>query len=406
MKVIVIGGGAAGMMSAITSATYGNDVVLLEKNEKLGKKIYITGKGRCNLSNDVDIRDFMENVVRNPKFLFGSLNEFSPKKTMDFFENNGLTLKVERGNRVFPSSDKASDVTKTLEKILKSYNVSIRLNTTVKNINCRNGQVSGVVTDKGDFECDKVIVCTGGKSYPLTGSTGDGYFFAKAVGHTIIDVRPGLCGINVKDNFCKEMQGLSLKNVCLTVMSGEKVVFSDFGEMLFTHFGISGPIVLTCSSYINRLNFSDLTFFIDFKPALTENELDARLLREFETHKTGFISSVISTLLPKSAVTSFINKCGISLKRKVADIPKGERETIVKTLKNFSFKCVGLRSLDEAIITSGGVSVKEINPKTMESKKCKGLFFAGEVLDVDALTGGFNMQIAFSTGYAAGKQSE
>lgn len=406
MKVIVVGGGAAGMMSAIISAINGNEVTLIEKNEKLGKKIYITGKGRCNLSNDVNVREFMENVVRNPKFLFGSLNEFSPKQTMEFFENNGLPLKVERGNRVFPLSDKASDVTKTLEKLLKNNNVSVVLNTAVKNIYGESGHVCEVITDKGKYGCDKVIVCTGGKSYPLTGSTGDGYGFAKLFGHTVVDIKPGLCGINVKDNFCKEMQGLSLKNVCLTVMSGGKVVFSDFGEMLFTHFGISGPIVLTCSSYVNRLNFADLTFYIDFKPALTEAELDARLLREFGSHKTGAIGSVVTTLLPKSAVIPFINKCGISLKRKVADVTKQEREIIIKTLKNFSFKCSGLRSIDEAIITSGGVSVKEINPKTMESKKCKGLFFAGEVLDVDALTGGFNLQIAFSTGYAAGKQSD
>ncbi len=401
-KVVVIGGGASGMLSAYASATKGNQVILIEKNEKLGKKIYITGKGRCNVTNNLPVSEFFNNVVTNPKFVYSAINNFSAQDLMSFLSINGLKLKVERGNRVFPESDKASDVTKTIEKALISNKVDILLNTEVKEIIFENNCVVGVQTSNGNIDCDSVIVCTGGASYPLTGSTGDGYNFAKSAGHTVVPIKPALVGIELKGADFLNLQGLSLKNIAIKVVSNSKTVYNDFGEMLFTHFGISGPIILSCSSVINRCNFADLDLFIDLKPALDLSVLDARLVREFKENNTKSIQNVIRALVPKNMVEIVLRRSGVSQNKNCSQITLEERNRICKTLKNFAFKIKGLRPIEEAIVTAGGVSVKEINPKTMESKLVKNLFFAGEVLDIDAFTGGFNLQLAFSTGYIAG----
>lgn len=401
-KVVIVGGGAAGMIAAYASAQSGNETILLEKNEKLGKKIYITGKGRCNLTNSISANDFFNNVVTNPKFLFSAINSFTPQDTYNFFENIGLSLKIERGNRVFPASDKASDVTKSLERALLQLDVDIRLNVIVLGLSVNGGVINGVKTDKGLIQCDSVVVCTGGASYPLTGSTGDGYNFAKDVGHNVLNLLPALVGIELCGNDYLEMQGLSLKNVALTAKFNDKIVYNDFGEMLFTHFGISGPIVLSCSSKINKLNLSQVKIYIDLKPALNRETLDNRLLREFKDNNTKSISVVLRSLLPKSLIDCVLRKAKIASNKRCSEITVSERANLVYSLKNLEFVVKKLRPLEEAIVTSGGVDVKEINPKTMESKLIKGLFFAGEVLDVDAYTGGFNLQLAFSTGYAAG----
>ena len=401
-KVVIVGGGAAGMIAAYASAQSGNETILLEKNEKLGKKIYITGKGRCNLTNSISANDFFNNVVTNPKFLFSAINSFTPQDTYNFFENIGLSLKIERGNRVFPASDKASDVTKSLERALLQLDVDIRLNVNVLGLSVNGGVINGVKTDKGLIQCDSVVVCTGGASYPLTGSTGDGYNFAKDVGHNVLNLLPALVGIELCGNDYLEMQGLSLKNVALTAKINDKIVYNDFGEMLFTHFGISGPIVLSCSSKINRLNLSQVKLYIDLKPALNRETLDNRLLREFKDNNTKSIGVVFRSLLPKSLIDCVLRKAKLASNKRCSEITVNERANLVYSLKNLEFVVKKLRPLEEAIVTSGGVDVKEINPKTMESKLIKGLFFAGEVLDVDAYTGGFNLQLAFSTGYAAG----
>lgn len=404
-KIVVIGGGASGMMAALIASSAKKEVILLEKNEKLGRKIYITGKGRCNLCNDVPTSDFFNFVVSNPKFLFSSLNTFSPKDTMNFFENIGLNLKVERGNRVFPLSDKASDVTKSLEKALIKNGVDIRLNTEVLSLKIDNGRVIGVKTKESTIDCDSVIICTGGISYPLTGSTGDGYKFARTVGHSIVELKPSLVGIELKGNDFIEAQGVSLKNVSICAKMGEKVIYSNFGEMLFTHFGISGPIVLSCSSWINRKDLNNVDIYVDLKPALSNEMLDLRLVREFKENNLKELSSVMRSLLPKSLISLVLRQAKVKMSKNCSEITVGERTSIVHTLKNLKFSVKKLRPIDEAIITSGGISVKEVNPKTMESKLVNGLFFAGEVLDVDAFTGGFNLQIAFSTGYVAGKNA-
>ncbi len=404
-KVVVIGGGASGLFASYASACKGNQTILLEKNEKLGKKIYITGKGRCNLTSSVSIEEFFNNVVSNPKFLYSAINNLSPKDTMLLFENNGLKLKTERGNRVFPLSDKASDVTKTMERLIISNGVDVRLNTTVNDILIEDGCVKGVNTDKGRITCDSVIICTGGISYPLTGSTGDGYKFAKALGHSITDIKPALVGIELVGNDFLQMQGLALKNVKLTAKHNNKSVYENFGELLFTHFGVSGPIVLSCSSKINKLNVSDVELFIDLKPALDEQTLDKRLLREFAENNVKNLSNVMRSLLPSSLINCVMHQARLYRDKKCCEITAVERKNLIFAIKNLSFRVSKLRPVKEAIITSGGVNVKEISPKTMESKLIKGLFFAGEVLDVDAFTGGFNLQLAFSTGYTAGLNS-
>ena len=422
-KVCVIGGGAAGLMAAFTAAEQGNQVMLFEKNEKLGKKIYITGKGRCNFTNDVAAEEFLQNVVRGKKFLTGAIYSFPPQKTIDFFEKYGLSVKIERGNRAFPVSDHASDVTKTLEKACKSVGVSIYLNEKVEKIHTSMSdiipttdiavgttsdkipmsRITGLRTDKGEYTCDEIIVATGGLSYPSTGSTGDGYRFAKENGHSVTDLKSGLCGLNAEGDCLKELQGLTLKNVVFSVFLEGKSVYSAFGEMLFTHFGVSGPIVLSASSEINRYPFAKLAGALDLKPALDEQTLDKRLLRDFEKNKNKQIGNALIELLPQKLIQSVLRVCGIVATKNVNVVTKEERARLVKTLKAFPIKLRGLRGFEEAIITSGGVELSEINPKTMESKKVRGLRFCGEVLDVDAYTGGFNLQIAFATGYAAGK---
>ncbi len=401
-RVIVIGGGAAGLMAAYAAAKNGNQVDLIEKNEKLGKKIYITGKGRCNLTNDVSPNDFLSNVVHNSKFLTSSIYSFSPQNMKEFMEENGAKVKTERGNRVFPLSDHASDVTKALEKACKNVGVSIHLDEKVINFRVIDSTMSDIITTKGEYPCDCAIVCTGGLSYPTTGSTGDGYEFAKNTGHKVTDLYPALTGLNLKGSDFIKMQGLSLKNVVLTAKRGEKTLYSGLGEMLFTHYGISGPLVLTLSSQIARDNVKNISLYLDLKPALNEEKLDARILRDFNEAKNKNVSNALLSLLPSKMIEIVLKTAEIIPTKQVNAVTKAERTRLVQTLKNYPMEPISLRGFNEAIITSGGVDVKQINPKTMESKLIKGLYFCGEVLDLDAYTGGFNLQIAFSTGYAAG----
>ena len=421
-KVCVVGGGAAGLMAAYAAAKNGHEVYLIEKNEKLGKKIYITGKGRCNFTNDVPPEEFLQNVVRGKKFLMSSIYSFSPQKTIEFFENQGLSVKIERGNRAFPSSDHASDITKALEKACKSVGVTIFLNEKVEKIytsmsdiipmsdvvKCTSADIGitprvvKITTNKNEFLCDEVIIATGGISYPSTGSTGDGYLFATDNGLKVTDLKCALCGINLDGVWFKDLQGLTLKNVKLTAKTAGKVLYEDFGELLFTHFGVSGPIVLSTSSLINRTPFSLIELRLDLKPAIDEQTLDKRILRDFEKYKNKQIVNALCELLPQKMISIVLKFSGISDKKAVNAVTKEERARLVATLKGMPLKIRGLRGFEEAIVTSGGVDLSEINPKTMESKKVKGLRFCGEVLDVDAFTGGFNLQIAFATGYAAG----
>ena len=401
MTTIVIGGGPAGLISAYFRAVRGEDVYLIEKNEKPGKKLYITGKGRCNVTNDCDVDEFLSNVVTNAKFLNGAIRRFPPEKFMEFLSGK-TKLKTERGNRVFPLSDKASDVTKCFCAYAEEAGAEIKLNEKVLSINASDGKIVSVVTDKATYPCDNVIVCTGGLSYPSTGSTGDGYAFAKSFGHTIISPVAALSGVNLKGDFYKNLQGLSLKNVAISVVNGKKKVYSDFGEMLFTHFGVSGPTIISASSFINRLNLRDVYISLDLKPALTEEQLDARVLRDFEKYKNKAIKNSLDDLLPKAMIPVIIKAAGINGDIKNNELKAENRRKIVAAIKDFRMYPHSLRDLNEAIVTSGGVSVKEIDPKTMESKLVKGLFFAGEVIDADALTGGFNITIAACTAYSAG----
>ena len=393
MRIGIIGGGPAGMMCAI-KAGENHEVVLFEKNEKLGKKLFITGKGRCNLTNYTDEKDFMKNIVRNPSFMFSSIYSFSPFTTYYYFEDLGLPLKVERGNRVFPASDKSSDVIKAYEKKLRQVGVEVRLNTEVTSIK-KDGETF-ILNDREKF--DKVVIASGGISYKLTGSTGDGYKFGKEFGHKIIEPKPGLIGINLSNNF--ELAGLSLKNVELRVEKDKKVISREFGEMLFTHRGISGPIVLTTSSKINRLN--DFELYLDLKPALSKEKLDNRILRDFEDNQNKNIENVMRNLLPRDLIAYILDSAKIPGDKKINQITKEEREELVKTIKNFKLIFASLDDIDRAIVTSGGIDVKDIDPKTMESKLVKSLYFIGEVMDLDGLTGGFNIQIANSTGYSCG----
>ncbi len=391
-KVAVIGGGPAGMMAAITAASAGARVTLYEKNEKLGKKLFITGKGRCNLTNACDISDFFDNVARNSKFLFSAVNSFTNEDTCTFFEENGLSLKEERGKRIFPKSDKSSDVIKTLEKALAKNNVEVRLNSKINNLD--------------NIDADSIIIATGGLSYPSTGSTGDGYTFAKNLGHEIIYPIPSLVPLICKEDFIKDLEGLSLKNVRAIVKENENIVHENFGEMLFTSKGVSGPLILTISSIIGRdlcekkVNF---TLHLDLKSALTHEQLDDRILRDFKENQNKDFKNSISKLLPNKLIPVIIKLSKIESSKKVNLITKEERERLVSLLKDLTLNIESLADFNQAVITSGGVNIKEINPKTMESKLKKDIFFAGEVLDVDAFTGGFNIQIAISTGVAAGK---
>lgn len=399
------------MMAACVAAENGNDVILVEKNEKLGKKIYITGKGRCNLTNDLPPAEFLQNVVHGGKFLYGAAYSFSPQSCMDFFSARGLALKTERGGRVFPLSDHASDVTKTLEKACKNAGVTVLLNETAVELIAVNEEsekgtlprITAVKTDKREIGCDTAIICTGGLSYPSTGSTGDGYKFAEKFGLKLIPPRPALCGINLKGDFYKEAQGLSLKNVALSAYAGGKKIYDEFGEMLFTHFGISGPIALSLSSLINRTDFRQVRLFLDFKPALDEETLDRRLLRLFDEQKNKTLRGAAADLLPQKIIGAVLKQANIPQEKRCNSVTKEERARLLKALKAFEMQPLSLRDFSEAIVTSGGVDVSEINPKTMDVKKVRGLKMCGETLDLDAFTGGFNLQIAFSTGFLAGK---
>lgn len=401
-NVAVIGAGAAGLMAAYAAAKNGHKVTVFEKNEKCGKKIYITGKGRCNVTHDCDEQEFLQNVVSNSKFMTGAIYALSPADTVRFFEEGGLKLKVERGARIFPVTDKASDVTKCLENYCKNVGVHFKFNEKVLKLDILHSTLSHIITDKSTYLLDCAIVCTGGVSYPLTGSTGDGYKFAEEAGHKIVPLKQGLCGLNLKGSFYKDLQGLSLKNVSLCIDYNGKQVKQFFGEMLFTHYGVSGPIVLSASSLINRFDLSNVKLVVDLKPALSAEQLDRRMLRDFELYKNKTIFNCLKELLPVALIPEILKRSGLNGDKQVNSVSKSERFSLLTKIKNFDMLVMSLRGFDEAIITCGGVDVKEINPKTMESKLVKGLYFCGEVLDLDAFTGGFNLQIAFSTGYAAG----
>lgn len=406
-KVIVVGGGAAGMMAAVAAAENGNEVYLFEKNEKLGKKLFITGKGRCNLTNACEMEDLMKQIVTNPRFLYSAFHTLDNIGVMEFFERIGLPLKTERGMRVFPESDHSSDVIKVLQKYLEQLHVSIYLNTEVKQIVEEAGQFRKMVygNNNREMQADACIVATGGLSYQSTGSTGDGYRFAQSVGHTITKLSPSLVALNVKETFAKEWMGLTLKNVEVKLLQGKKVLYFDRGEMLFTHFGVSGPLILSASSYVAEEVLKGKEFpilQIDLKPALTEEQLDARILSDFEEAKNKSFKNSLHHLLPQRMIDVIVALSGIDSDKKVNAISKEERKQLGFLLKHLTLHITGLRDYKEAVITKGGISVKEIVPSTMESKLVKGLYFVGEVLDVDAMTGGFNLQIAWSTGYTAG----
>lgn len=403
--VVVIGGGPAGMIAAGIAGSRGKKVLLVEKNEKLGKKLFITGKGRCNITNFSEKEEFITHITRNPKFLYSSFNNFFNNDLIDFFEGLGLKTKVERGGRVFPVSDKSGDVIKSLEKFLHNNKVALKLNSKVKSIAAKDRQIKGVEFETGEkVDCDVVIIATGGLSYPLTGSTGDGYSFAESLGHEVTILRPSLVPLVVKEDYIGDIQGLSLKNVAIKALCNDKILFQDIGEMLFTHYGLSGPLILSASFYISEKILKKQKVFIqiDLKPGLTHDELDKRLLRDFDMNINKQFKNSLDDLLPKKIIPVIIKLSGISEDKPVNQISKEERKTLIDLLKDMSFEIIDTRPISEAIVTSGGVNIKEVNPKTMESKLIKGLYFAGEVLDVDAFTGGYNLQIAFSTGYTAG----
>lgn len=421
MKIGVIGGGAAGMMAAITAARNGADVTLFEKNKSqkvldkevffdnayLGKKLLITGKGRCNVTNACTLEDFLANVPVNSKFMYASYNAFPSEKVMDFFEQAGTPLKVERGNRVFPLSDKAVDILRALKSKLKEYNVKI-VNKKIDGVFAADGCFSHVVTQDGkEMSFDRCIICTGGASYPVTGSDGDGYRFAQSMGHSVKEIKPSLVPLVSKDKCCRDMMGLSLKNVVVSVLDSKKKkpIYKEMGEMLFTHFGVSGPLVLSASSHMRDMSEGRYTLCIDLKPSLDESTLDKRLVSDFTKYCNKNMDNAMSDLLPSKMIVPFLIKCGIAKETKTNTLTKEQRRTILENLKCFKIEIDSFRPVEEAIITSGGVNVKEVNPSTMESKLVRNLYFAGEILDVDAYTGGFNLQIAFSTGYAAGKSA-
>lgn len=403
-KVLVIGGGAAGMMAAITAARNGRNVILFEKNEKLGKKLFITGKGRCNITNSADIEELFPAVVSNSKFLYSSFYGFTNDQVIDFFEELGVKTKVERGGRVFPISDHSSDVIQALEREMNRLGVNVRLRAEVKEILADNGITTGVQLSSGEkIYGEAVIAATGGISYPSTGSTGDGYRFARKFGHRVTELFPALVPMEVKEWYAKELMGLSLRNIEIQVTDGNKKLYEEFGEMLFTHYGVTGPVILSASSIVGkRLGEKELTLHIDLKPALTEEQLNRRVLREFESNHNRQFKNAVDSLFPAKLKPIMVELSGISEDKKVNEITKEERIRFVHLIKDFTMTLTGLRSFKEAIITKGGVAVKEIGPGTMESKLVKGLYFAGEVLDLDALTGGYNLQIAWSTGYLAG----
>ena len=411
MRVIVIGGGPAGMMAAITAAENGYKVTLLEKMERLGRKLLITGKGRCNITSSLPIEEFIQNTPGNGQFLYSCFKNYTNKDIIEFLKKEGLKVKEERGNRIFPITDKSLDVLECFKSKLKKLNVDIRYNTRVIEIIPKEDKLK-VKTENEIFEAEKVILATGGKSYPLTGSTGDGYKLAEKLGHTITKIKPSLVPLESYDKkICKSLQGLSLRNVRIELKSEEnnKLIYEDFGEMLFTHFGVSGPIILSGSAHLVRyknieefLRNKKIVLKIDFKPALSEEMLDNRILRDFAELKNKQFKNSLDKLLPQKLIPIIINESKINPEKKVNEITKEERKNLIKLLKDFRITISNFRPIEEAIITSGGINIKEINPKTMESKIVKGLYFAGEIIDVDSYTGGFNLQIAYSTGYTAG----
>jgi predicted Rossmann fold flavoprotein len=405
-KIIVIGGGAAGMIAAGRAAQRGLDVHLYEKNDRLGKKILITGKGRCNITNDTDIEGMLSNIPGNPYFLYSAFYTLDSKGVQDFFAELGLQTKVERGNRVFPVSDKAADVVSALEKYLQKNRVHVHLSSPVEEILHEDGKVTGIRLKNGrEVLADGVILCTGGLSYPGTGSTGDGYKMAKAVGHTITKLYPSLVPLRVKEKWCSELMGLSLKNSAIVIRDKKgKVIYKDFGEMLFTHFGVSGPMILSASRHlVKQLEKEEYTLWIDLKPAMEESQLDARVLRDFEKYANKAFKNALDDLLPQKIIPVIWELSGILPEKKVNSITKEERKKLVHLLKNLPLHILGVTGYHEAVVTSGGIDVDEVNPSTMESKRIENLHFAGELLDVDAYTGGFNLQIAFSTGFTAGE---
>lgn len=421
MKVAVIGGGPAGMMAAISASKKGNEVYLIEKNGRLGKKLLITGKGRCNITSSLDIKDFIQNIPGNGKFLYSAFDNYTNNDIINFLKEHGVGVKEERGNRIFPVSDKSMDVLNAFEKELKKKNVKIKLNTRVVGIDTENGRVESLTyeNENGQLKkltADKIILATGGKTYSSTGSTGDGYEIAQKLGHTVTKIRPSLVPLMATGkslNICKDLQGLSLKNVGIKLIDStkNKVIYEDFGEMLFTHFGVSGPTILSASAHLLRyknidelLKNNKINLVIDFKPALQIEKLDARIQRDFAEEKNKEYKNSLNNLLPQKLINTIVELSQINPNKQVNEVTREERINLAKLLKNFTITISGFRPIEEGIVTSGGISIKEINPKTMESKIVEGLYFAGEVIDVDAYTGGFNLQIAYSTGYTAGSE--
>ena len=419
MKVIIIGGGPAGMLAAITSAQNGNETTIIEKNNRLGKKLLITGKGRCNITSSIDIKDFINNIPGNGKFLYSAFQNYTNKDIINFLEKNGVSVKEERGNRIFPKSDKSLDVEKAFEREITRLHINVKLNSKVTKIMVKNNKVEGVkYLNSEDIEktlyADKIILATGGATYPLTGSTGDGYKMAEQLGHTVTKIKPSLVPLTASKGsikICQKLQGLSLRNVAIRLIDEEKnkKIYEDFGEMIFTHFGVSGPTILSSSAHLLRyknveelLANGKITLEIDLKPALSEQQLDLRIQRDFSANKNKEFKNSLDALLPQKLIPVIVDLSGIDEDKKVNEVTKEERLKLVELLKKFNVTISGFRPLEEGIITAGGINVKEINPKTMESKIVEGLFFAGEIIDVDAYTGGFNLQIAYSTGYTAG----
>ena len=399
-EVVVIGGGAAGMLCSAAAAERGLKVILLEPNKVLGRKLRITGKGRCNVTNNCDINEFLNNIPGDGRFLYSALNRLSPRDTMEMFEGLGLNLKTERGNRVFPVSDNANDVVGALQRWLNRTGVRV-VHDSAKHILAENNAVTGVETSDAVIECRAAVICTGGLSYPLTGSTGAGYAMAQELGHTVTPTRPSLVPLESDDDYCAEMQGFSLKNVTLSAYEDGKLIYKELGEMLFTHFGVSGPLVLSASSHMRRFGEARYELRIDLKPGLDEKKLDARLLRDFEKYANRDFANSLGDLSGKAMIPVLVRLSGIPAETKVNSITREQRHELLKMLKSFPVSITGPRPIDEAIVTSGGVSTREINPRTMQSKLVDGLYFAGEVMDLDAYTGGFNLQIAWSTAYVA-----
>ncbi len=401
--ILIIGGGAAGMMAAVSAADCGHRVTVFEKNEKLGKKIYITGKGRCNVTNACPVEEIFDKIVTNSKFMYSSIYAFDNAMVRDFFEKAGCGLKVERGNRVFPVSDRSCDIINALENEMKKRRVTVKLMSEVTDIITENNTAIGIVADNKKIYGDAVLIATGGYSYPSTGSSGSGHRFAAKLGHNVTKCSPALVPFTAAEEWIKKLQGLSLRNCGVKFYDGNKLVYEDFGELLFTHFGVSGPTVLSASSYVSDIiKHREIKLIIDLKPALDEKMLDDRILRDFDVIKNRSFSNSLDGLLPKSLIPVIIELSGIEPHKKVNEIRRDERRVLVKLIKNLTVTLTGLRGFNEAIITHGGINVKEINPGTMESELIKNLYFAGEVIDVDAVTGGYNLQIAWSTGYLAG----